>query len=668
MRINLILFINLLFICIYLFLGIFVLLRNKRNLNNQSFFALTLFIALWLASNYLVDISSNVELATFFTKLTFFFTAWLFYFLVVFSINFPKRLLSKKVSKIITTIIFLISLAVILLSLSSAFISGTIKESWGYSSIRGSLINLFLVYLFITTGMSVWLIVKKFKNLTGVDKVRVRYLIFGLSLSILIGIIVSIIIPIISGNSQSAKLAPLATIFLIAITSYSIVKHKLFDLRLIILRTITYSLVVLLISAAVVSLTLLLPERLDVSTGVKTTIAIAVSIFIVLILDPLKKGIAKATDNLFFKARVDYRKLLTELSDIINREIDLDVLLYALSRKMETSLKVKNVSIYLAGTMGGAFYKRKGLVTEDGKKKGIGQQQVGDEEEIDLSNRLAHNNPLVKYMLSESQVVVLEALERKIEDTQDEKERQKLETSKKALDALDAAVIAPITVGKNLNAVMVLGPKLSGDPFGSEDLNLLQLIGPQLASALEKSRLYEEAKQFTERLKKEVAMATEGLRSTNLQLQEQNRYLSALQKVTNLITRTLDFRKVTQAITDSIATELGYLGGVLLFLGKNKHRLFPDAVTRSRLTEQVIKLLPKPLSEYYGDFKKDTTRSIKAIKLGKVQIGTDLGEFISPPVPAEVVKQIQKQLNIRTVIAVPIYSEEGIVGVIDFML
>ena len=77
---------------------------------------------------------------------------------------------------------------------------------------------------------------------------------------------------------------------------------------------------------------------------------------------------------------------------------------------------------------------------------------------------------------------------------------------------------------------MVFGPKLSGDQFGTEDIELFKLIGPQLASALEKSRLYDEAKQFTERLKKEVALATEHLSNTNIQLQERNRFFSCSTK------------------------------------------------------------------------------------------------------------------------------------------
>ncbi|MFZ6035908.1 MAG: ATP-binding protein [Patescibacteria group bacterium] len=414
---------------------------------------------------------------------------------------------------------------------------------------------------------------------------------------------------------------------------------------------------------------LLLPEVINATLTTKTVIAVIVSVFIVLALDPLKVWIAKATDRFFFKARVDYQKMSSELSEIINREIDLDILLYELTHRLEKDLKIKNVSIYLAGSTGGAFYKRIGRIDVTGHKRSDEEvMKLSEEKLTDIANRIHHDNPLVVYLRQKQDVIVLEALERKIEDTQEEVERKKLESSKLALDQLDAAVVAPVTVGNNLNAVMVVGPKLSGDPFGSEDLNLFGLIGPQLASALEKSRLYEEAQQFTERLKKEVAVATGDLRNANMQLQERNRFLQALQKVTTLISRTLDFEKVTQSVVDSIASELGYLGGVLLLLGTDRHKIFPEAVTRTALTERALKLLPKPLNEYYGYYPDDKSLSVKAIETGKVQISEKLSDFISPAVPAAIAFGIQKLAGIRTVVGVPVYSENEIVGVINFML
>ncbi len=644
-------------------LGFLILLRNRKNRVNITFAALTFCLAIWSSTIYITYLPevSNLD---FWSNATFWGPSLVPSLLIYFTLIFPVR--RKKIPLFTRTFLILIPLVLLTLAFLQlinikTYDPVTIDRGFGY--------YLFSLYFFTGIFYSIFRLIYRQRKLEGIDKIRVTYLLFGIVAAAIVGVLFNLILPLTGSSSLNRVGPPAAGLAFVSFIAYSIVKHKFLDVRLVILRTLTYSFLVISVSTAVVGLTVFLSDSITASTHVKSLIAVLVSIFIVLILDPLKRGIAKATDAIFFKARVDYSKLLTEISEIINREIDLDILLYSLSKKLEQTLKIKNVAIYLAGSTGGAFYKRFGRVDKQGQKLSDEEfDELSAEQITDIEHRIHHDNPLVKYLRHKQDTIVLEALERKIEDTQEESERNNLEASKKSLDELDAAVVAPVTVGNTLNAVMVVGPKLSGDPFGSEDLNLFSLIGPQLASALEKSRLYEEAQQFTERLKKEVAVATNDLRNANMQLQERNRFLQALQKVTTLISRTLDFGKVTQSVVDSIATELGYMGGVLLLLGKDRHKLFPEAVTRTSITEKGLKLLPKPLNEYYGYYPDDQSLSVEAIKTGKVQIGEKLSQFISPAVPAPIAATIQKIVGIQTIVAVPVYSEDEIVGVIDFML
>lgn len=645
-------------------LSIFILFKSRGNKVRVSLFLLIVSISIWLAANSQVDTARSYELALLWSRLTLVGPIYIPLTLYFFSLYFTRKNPSSQFLIINTLPAIILTLFVP----TALFVENVKLESWGVQFYYGPIYYLFGVYFFIYALVAFWQLIKIFKQATGLWKVQVRYVFLGLLTSAIVTSLTNIFLPIL-GVQQLYLFGPPSVIFFLALTTYAIVKHKLLDIRLVVLRTISYSLLVLIISSTVVGASLLLPRAVGISSTIQTLIAILVSVFIVVIIDPLKRWIAKVTDKFFFKARVDYQKLSSELSEIINREIDLDILLFSLTHRLEKDLKIKNVSIYLAGSTGGAFYKRIGRVDKTGHK--VSDQvfeQLTEEEKTDIANRIRHDNPLIKYLRSKQDIIVLEALERKIEDTQDEESRKILESSKASLDSLDAAVVAPVTVGNTINAVMVLGPKLSGDPFGSEDLNVLSLIGPQLASALEKSRLYEEAQQFTERLKKEVAVATGDLRNANMQLQERNRFLQALQKVTTLISRTLDFAKVTQSVVDSIASELGYLGGVLLLLGKDRHKLFPEAVTRTALTDKALKLLPKPINEYYGYYPEDNSLSVQAISTGKVQISEKLSDFISPAVPQLVAFGMQKLAGIRTVVGVPVYSENEIVGVINFML
>lgn len=647
-----------------LFLGLLVWKKNTRSKINIYFGLVGISTSIWALVNFLFEVFQN----QLFIHLSYSFGAIVPCVGLIWMLHLFEGTSNKKINNIRIPVLIIGSFLFVTSLINNFIITGEYNEvTKNFDVVPGPFYYIYSVLAFLLI-LSMLIVSYSFiKRSYGVKRTQAKYILVGVWSFSLSALTVSFILPLFN-YIELAKLDSPSSLLFVAFSAYAIIKHRFLDIRLVILRTITYSLVVIFISTTVVGFTLLLPEFFNISITIKTFIAVITSIFIVLIISPLKNFIGRLTDNLFFKASVDYQKLLSELSEIINREIDLDLLLYGMSRKLEKKLKIKNTSIYLAGSTGGAFYKRIGHIDPKTGKKLETNGDIIDKDAVDIEHRISHDSELIKYLKKTNDIVVLESLERKIEDAQDEKERKILEKSKEELDRLDAAVVAPVVVGNILNGVMVFGPKLSGDPYGSEDINLLQLIGPQLASALDKSRLYDEAQQFTERLKKEVAMATVHLRDTNLQLQERNRFLAALQKVTTLMTQTLDFKKVTQSIADSIASELGYLGGIVMFLGKDRHKLFPDAITQSPLTKKALKLLPKPYAEYYGDFRKDKSRSITAIKEGKVQIGNDLNEFITPAVPSLVSKAIQKAAGIKTIVAVPIFSENEVIGVIDFLL
>jgi len=563
-------------------LGLLILMRNKRNLVNLIFAALTFCLALWSCTIFITYLP-NISNLDFWSNATFWGPSLLPSLLIYFTLIFPVK--QKKISKFVKVILISIPLLLIILSLlqqinTKTYDPVTIERGFGY--------YLFSIYFFAGIFYSIIKLLYRHHKLDGIDRVRITYLLFGVVAAVIVGVIFNLILPI-AGSSDFNRVGPpaagLAFVFFIA---YSIAKHRFLDVRLVILRTLTYSILVVFVSAAVVVLTVFLSESVEASTSNKALIAVVVSIFIVLILDPLKRGIAKVTDKIFFKAGVDYRKLLSSLSEVINREIDLDLLLYSMSRKLEHNLKIKNVSIYLEGSVGGAFYKRKGRIDPKSGKK-IDTNGDEDASHLDYEHRLGHGSNIVKYLKQSKDIIVLEALERKIEDTQEEGERKILEKSKEELDRLDASVVAPVTIGKELTGIMVFGPKLSGDPYGSEDINLLQLIGPQLASALEKSRLYEEAQQFTERLKKEVAMATQHLQDTNVQLQEANKHLQQLDQAKS------EFVSITShQLRTPMTGIMGYLSMILQGdfgkVPKDQNKILTELLEESQRMIRIINL------------------------------------------------------------------------------
>lgn len=623
-----------------------VIFRGKKLRIRVAFSWIIGLAILWTISNFFADHIIDHNLSLLFTRLAYVVTALVPFALFNFVNLFPREI--KKIRLFNKLFVFIPSVFVSLLSFTEYVVLDIQRESWGISIVEGKFSFVFTFYFIIFMIPPLVVLFRKYRHVGGVDKVQIQYLFLGFLFAAMGGALFNLILPTLTNNYVYTKYGPYFTIVLVSFTTYAIIKHRLLAIRFIVLRAISYSLLVVLIAATIVGLTLMLPQYFGFSLTMRTLIAIGTSIFLVLILDPVKRFIANITDQLFYKKRINYQKLLADLSNAVNREIDLSKLTGFVEDELRDKLKISRVVVYVAPTKKADFYIRDARPHQH--------------------DAIKRTSPLVQYLVQSRRVVVLEALERKIEDTSDQQVHAELEASKAVLDELDASIASPVFIEQNVNAIIILGHKLSGDPFGDEDINLLELLGPQLASAIVKSQLYDEIKQFNVKLQKEIDIATHDLQSANTQLQERNRFLSALQKVTTLMTQSLNLKKVTQDIVDAIAKEMGFLGGLLLFLGKDRRKLFPEAMTQNKYSAKIAKLLPKPMSEYYGHFDKDDTKAIRAIKSGKVEIGEHLHEYISPPVPKLVCDAIQKALGITTVIAVPIQSEGEYVGAIVYVL
>ena len=307
----------------------------------------------------------------------------------------------------------------------------------------------------------------------------------------------------------------------------------------------------------------------------------------------------------------------------------------------------------------------KSLIILENKK---GNFEAREKVYLDEFIILKKKEPLINYLKINKSVVILEELDRKISDTADDRKRANLERVREQMEKYQIFACVPITAQNKMNAILIMGRKLSGDTYSNQDIELFNVISPQIGSAIEKAKLYDEVKSFGIRMREEVKKATADLRQANVDLQERNKYLAALQNITSMVTRTLDFNKVTQKIVDSVAKEIGFVGALLLMLDKKNDRIYPQAITKSQLTKKVLKLLPKPFREFSSQFSKDNTLDGLAIRENKIKMGCGFEQFISPPIPKAVCLGMNKILKVGSIVAVPIFSENEAIGVIDFVL
>lgn len=616
-------------------LGNLILFPAYRTRVRISFGILAFLAAFWCLANFFTGTQS--------TEIWSRITYALGTLFVGCTVVFVEILTKNKASRLLVIYVGFFSSFLFVTSLFGTLIIANVeKVSLGsFIGTFGVLYPVYSVYGVVSSIYVIYVLFRKYFSSIGLLKFQIGYALLGFMSVAIISSFFSLILPLFGNNSLSF-LDSASTIILLSLISYSIIKHRLMNIQLIILRTISFSLVVIGISTLIVGSAILASNYIS-NRSTEIFVEVILAIVIVITVEPLKKIISKSTDKFFFKAKIDYTRGIKKLSEISNTTIELHDLLNRIIKEIVTILKISNCKIFVSVKGGSEFTFQKEIIRSQ--------------------------SALFKYFSTSSEIVITEALIRRLQDTPESDNIKDLINSKEELDKLNAAVVSPvITSDGRIAAILVLGGKLSGDPYSNDDLNLLQLLGPQLASALEKARLYEEIRLFNIKLQKEVEIATERVKQKNAQLEDRNRFLSAVSKVTNLITQTLEFKKVTQSIVDSIYTELGFVGGLLLFLGESRRKVFPEALTKTPVTEKVLKLLPKPLNEYWGDYTVDRTLNIEAMKANQTRTSNRIADFISPPVPAIVCGAIQKLAGVKAIVVVPIISENEVVGCIDFFL
>jgi len=77
------------------------------------------------------------------------------------------------------------------------------------------------------------ILIRKYKNAISIEKLQIRYIFIGTYLSVVGASITNLIIPYITENWRLSRYGPYFTIFLVVFTTYAILKHHLFNLKVI---------------------------------------------------------------------------------------------------------------------------------------------------------------------------------------------------------------------------------------------------------------------------------------------------------------------------------------------------------------------------------------------------------------------------------------------------
>ncbi|MDD4152397.1 MAG: ATP-binding protein [bacterium] len=453
--------------------SIFVLIRNPRLIVNRLFSLFALLVSAWVFSNFLIESAQSEASALLWLRMALAIASMIPVSCLIFVKVFP---LGRKLE--ITgdiKVFFILGCIFCGISFTPAIMAGAHIYSWGVQDRPGPLLPLYTVYF---TVCFVWALVKlysKHKAARGVERLQIQYLTLGIAVSLLITTCTNLLLPLIFQSSYFAGYGPSFSIIMLAFIAHTIVRYRLLQIHLVIKKSFIYFFSIIL---AVTSFVFLLIYGEKVMRGVlglsSLTIMSLAALVVVIGFQPLRVWLQSIFDRYFYREAYNYNSTLLEISRSLTSMLRLEELTDYIYNVIYSTMHPEKVYLYLKDSRGSAF--RIALARSPMDEAGNARETISGDSQI------------AAYLASKREIMLREELirlssERGIEGVITE------------MAKLGVDVAVPIILDGYLTAVMVLGPKLSGDIYSIEDMGLLMAMANQAAAAINNAQLYEEVRR-----------------------------------------------------------------------------------------------------------------------------------------------------------------------------
>ncbi|HEY5649733.1 MAG TPA: hypothetical protein VIU33_09545, partial [Nitrospiria bacterium] len=328
-----------------LLLAVIIFGKGGKNPINRSYGSAVASVALWAFGHGVYTLNTqNPSLFWFyFTYVAGAFIAGHFYY---FSTVFPASP-AHQGSTVYTRSL---SLAFPLLTCAGLFFPEVLVREISLNSTGPEVSFVLPSYLFYSLGFSLLMglgflnLVERYGTSSGRQKMQIRYVVAGTGIAALFGSYFNLWLPW-AGDTSHMWLGPHFSLFMIGFIAYAIVKHRLMDIRLILSRTIVYSLLLAIILAAYSMLILVAQRFFQDKAGYMSSLVIG-SLLIALGFEPLKRLFQKTTEKIFFRGEMDAQRLLANLGETFSSVHNLEHLLENTSNHLRDAFRSKYCMVF----------------------------------------------------------------------------------------------------------------------------------------------------------------------------------------------------------------------------------------------------------------------------------------------------------------------------------
>lgn len=235
-------------------LGFTVFFNNPKSITNRSFLFFSLISIFWGITNYVNYKFTSEFFVLWSLRLLIFFAVWHAFSLLQFICVFPtqKDKFSKAYKYVLVPVVILVSILTLTPLVFSRIVQlGSLGQVSTVEKGPGILLFLLLTVFNITTAFIV--LVKKIKQTSGQERVRLNIVAFGLLVTFILLGLFNFLLPALYDR---VDLIPFGALFIfpfIAFTSYAIYKHKLFNVKVAASGALVFVLTIVTFSEVILS-------------------------------------------------------------------------------------------------------------------------------------------------------------------------------------------------------------------------------------------------------------------------------------------------------------------------------------------------------------------------------------------------------------------------------
>ncbi len=450
-------------------LGLLVFLNNTRAQVNRRFALSVISIVGWIVSITIALSLEDLNTAVTFGRLAFAFAGSIPFTLLLVFHAFPvPQVVSVRRTLIIPS---LLCAAFTVISFTPLIVVGAQRTAQKTNFIYGPLHPFFSLYAATGLGFALYYLWRKLRMASGLRRLQLRYLLLGILLGGAGAISTNVVIPLVWNTSQYSVLGPYFSLLLVSFSAHAIIRHRLMDIRLVVRRGSVYLMAVAGAGAIFIALTGTVAALTATRTqDVPIAILVAIALGLALAFQPLKQWIQNGFDRYLYRESYDYRTIVRDASRTIASLLDLKSLVDYLSDTVSDSLRPDYVAVFVREPSQSSFTL-------------VAFKTTLDLERPDLPNSLASASGLPLFLETHRRGFLRDDLGTTVSGS--EAERAVAELNK-----LGAEVAIPFMSEDTLLALLIIGPKLSGDAYFSDDLELLSTLSNQAAIAMQNAQLY----------------------------------------------------------------------------------------------------------------------------------------------------------------------------------